>query len=88
MKIPTMTIAMTLAKFLLLISLLILGGNAIAQQNPINLEHKAEQWERFTDESGVEQTRLVAAARVLPGEELLFTVSYTNTGNEPADGCR
>ena len=85
MKNPTMTIAMTLAKFLLLTSLLILGGNVMAQQDPISLEHKAEQWERFTDESGVEQTRLVAAARVLPGEELLFTVTYTNTGNEPAE---
>jgi len=74
---------MTTAKPLLMIGLLILGSVAMAQQDPISLQHKAQQWERFTDESGVEQTRLVAASRVLPGEELLFTVTYTNTGNQP-----
>jgi len=81
----TLKIAMTLAKCLLLAGLLLPGGNAMAQQDPIRLEHKAEQWERFTDENGVEQTRLVAAARVLPGEELLFTVTYTNSGNQSAE---
>jgi len=76
---------MTTAKSLLMIGLLILGSVAMAQQDPIRLQHKAQQWERFTDESGAEQTRLVAASRVLPGEELLFTVTYTNTGNQPAE---
>jgi len=77
--------AMTTSKGLLLTSLLILGSAAVAQETTIRLEHKAEQWERVTDESGVEQNRLVEATRVLPGAAVLFTVTYTNTGSEPAE---
>jgi len=73
------------SKGLLLTGLLILGANAVAQENTIRLEHKAEQWESVTDDNGVEQSRLVEAARVLPGAEVLFTVTYTNTGDEPAE---
>ena len=77
-------LATTTAKGMLVAALL-LGGNALAQQGAIQLEHKAEQRETFTDESGLEQTRLVEAARVLPGEEVLFTVTYTNVGDEAAE---
>ena len=78
-------LAITTCKSLLLTGLLILGGHAEAQESAIRLEHKAEQWERVIDENGVEQTRLVEATRVLPGAEVLFTVTYTNTGDEPAE---
>lgn len=78
-------LAMTTAKGLLLAGLLILAGSAVAQQNTIRLEHKAEQWESVTDDNGIEQARLVEAANVLPGEEVLFTVTYTNLGDEPAE---
>lgn len=77
--------AMMSAKGLLLASLLILAGNVSAQQGTIRLEHKAEQWESVTDDNGIEQTRLVEAARVLPGEEVLFTVTYTNIGDQAAE---
>lgn len=56
-----------------------------AEQGTVRLEHTAQQQETYTDENGVEQTRLVAATRVVPGEEILFTVSYTNTGTQPAE---
>ena len=78
-------LAITTSKGLLLTGLLILGSAAVAQETTIRLEHKAEQWERVTDENGVEQTRLVEAARVMPGAAVLFTVTYTNTGDEPAE---
>ena len=78
-------LAITTSKSLLLTGLLILCGNAVAQEPTIRLEHKAEQWQRVTDENGVEQTRLVEATRVLPGAAVLFTVTYTNTGDEPAE---
>lgn len=70
---------------LLLAGLLLVGGNAIAQQSGLKLEHKAEQWESVIDEDGAEQTRLVEAANVLPGEEVLFTVTYMNAGDSPAE---
>lgn len=78
-------LAITTSKSLLLMGLLILGGNAVAQETTIRLEQKAEQWERVADENGVEQMRLVEAARVLPGAPVQFTVTYTNTGDEPAE---
>lgn len=77
--------AMMRTKGLLFAGLLILSGQAIAQQGTIRLEHKAEQWESVTDDNGIEQTRLVEAASVLPGEEVLFTVTYTNIGDQAAE---
>jgi len=70
---------------LLLAALLLVGGNAMAQQGGIKLEHKAEQWDTVIDENGAEQTQLVEAANVLPGEEVLFTVTYTNNSDSPAE---
>jgi uncharacterized repeat protein (TIGR01451 family) len=79
------SLATTTSKGVLLVALLLLGGNALAQQGAIRLEHKAEQQEVVTDDNGIEQTRLVEAARVLPGEEVLFTVTYTNVGDAAAE---
>ena len=78
-------LATTTHKGALLAGLLLLSGSALAQQGTIQLEHKAEQWESVTDDSGVEQPRLVEATRVLPGEEVLFTVTYTNAGDQAAE---
>ena len=79
------SLATTTSKGVLFAALLLLGSNAMAQQGTIRLEHKAEQQEVVTDDNGIEQTRLVEAARVLPGEEVLFTVTYTNVGDEAAE---
>lgn len=66
-------------------ALLATSGVTLAQQDSIRLEHKAEQWEIVKDADGTERRELVEAARVLPGEEVLFTVSYTNVGAQPAE---
>lgn len=79
------SLAITTAKGVLLAGLLLLSGNALAQQGTIRLEHKAEQWQSVTDENGAEQMRLVKATNVVPGERVLFTVTYTNTGDQPAE---
>lgn len=78
-------LAVTSAKGLSLAALLILGGNAFAQQGSIQLEHKAEKWERITDDNGIEQSQLVEATRVLPGEEVLFTITYTNVSDQAVE---
>jgi len=77
--------AKTAAKSLLIAGLLILSGNASAQQGTIQLEHKAEQWESVIDDNGAEQSRLVEATNVVPGEEVLFTITYTNIGDQAAE---
>ena len=79
------SMAISAVNSMLLAGLLLLGGNAMAQQGTIRLEHKAEQWERVTDEDGAEQRRLVTATNVVPGEKVLFTVTYTNAGDQPAE---
>ncbi len=79
------SLATTFSKCALLAGLLLLSGSALAQQGTIQLEHKAEQWESVTDDNGIEQTRLVEAAGVVPGEEVLFTVTYTNVGGQAAE---
>ena len=59
--------------------------NAVAQQGDLQLDHKAEQEQTFVDENGVEQTRMTDATRVIPGELIVFTVTYSNRGEEPAE---
>ncbi len=76
---------LSMTRLVLFMSLLAIAGGAWAQQGTLRLEHKAEQTESFTDTDGVERTRLVEAGRVLPGEPIQFTVTYTNTGAEPLE---
>ena len=79
------SVAITAAKRMLLAGLLLLSGSALAQQETIRLEHKAEQWQSVTDEDGVQKMELVRATNVVPGEKVLFTVTYANTGDQPAE---
>jgi len=78
-------VALPATKGILLVVMLLLGGIASAQQGAIRLEHKAEQWQSVTNENGVEEMQLVEASNVVPGEKVLFTVTYTNTGDQPAE---
>jgi uncharacterized repeat protein (TIGR01451 family) len=73
-----------IAMYLLLLGALS-ANTAIAQQGNVQVEHKAEQRQSFIDENGVEQTRMTEATRVIPGEEIFFTVTYRNSGDEPAE---
>lgn len=77
--------AIATTKGALLVGLLLLSSIASAQQGAIRLEHKAEQWQSVTDRNGVEEIQLVEASNVVPGEKVLFTVTYTNTGDQPAE---
>lgn len=79
------SVAISTVKSMLLAGLLLLSGSALAQQDTIRLEHKAEKWQSVTDENGAEQMRLVEATNVVPGERVLFSVTYTNSGDQPAE---
>ncbi len=41
--------------------------------------------EAYTDEAGELRTRLVAAEKVVPGDEVIYTVTFKNVGDEPAE---
>jgi uncharacterized repeat protein (TIGR01451 family) len=78
-------LALRITNGVLLAGLLLLSGIALAQQGTIKLEHKAEQWQSIIGEDGAEQVQLVEATNVVPGEKVLFTVTYANTGDQPAE---
>jgi len=77
-----------MSKGLLVASLILASASVLAQQGTVTLEQKAEQWETYTDNSGAEQRRLVPATRVVPGAEVIYTNTYANVGNEPADAIK
>ena len=59
-----------------------IGGSALAA--PIAVQTVAQVEERYVDSSGDTQTRLVAADAVVPGDQVIYTVTFTNNGDEPA----
>ena len=62
--------------------LLALGLPAAAQ---VTLENSVQKVERFVDETGAVQTRLVDADKVIPGDELRYTIVFVNDGSETVD---
>ncbi len=69
-----------------LICLIGAAGTCLAQeQGSILLQNVAEKQELFIDSSGVERSRLVPVATALPGEEIIFTITFTNIGTEAAE---
>ena len=64
--------------------LLVLAVCSGAIAAPISVQTVAELEQRFVDATGEAQTRLVPADAVVPGDQVIYTVTFTNTGNEPA----
>lgn len=73
-------------KVLAIMSLSIFGGNSIAQEAPpIEVQTVAEKEEVFINGDGEEETRLVPAATVIPGDQVIYTVTFTNNGDDAAE---
>lgn len=51
---------------------------------PIDVQTVAQKEERFLDADGEAKTRLVPVAAVVPGDQVVYTVTFTNTGDEAA----
>jgi len=45
----------------------------------------AEKAETFVDDSGVSRTRFVPVATALPGEEIVYTITFSNVGAASAE---
>lgn len=54
-------------------------------QECIRLKTEVEIEQSMTDERGTEITRLVAVERIVPGNEVIYTVSATNVCDQAAD---
>ncbi len=56
-----------------------------AQQAPVSMTTVAEKEEAYTDGQGIERTRLVPVATVIPGDRIVYTITFANKGEEVAD---
>lgn len=72
----------TLAKTSTALLLVLLSNPAIAQIE-VSTIAEVEVVEKQPD--GSETVKRVAASRVVPGTEVIYTITATNAGNEPAD---
>jgi uncharacterized repeat protein (TIGR01451 family) len=65
--------------------LLLLGQPAAAQeQGSLNVTTTVQKEEVIVNDAGETETRLVAANTVVPGEAVIYTISFQNIGDEPA----
>lgn len=74
---------------LILIILLFLAplqGIGYAQEpGQVTLESMIQKEIEVVNEDGEKEVQLVEAGNAIPGDELIFTVTYTNQGAEPAE---
>lgn len=74
----------SLAPTLCLIAGLAAFGSGLAQDGGLEITNTAYQEVEVKADDGTVTTRLVPAARVVPGDEVVFEIAYVNTGSEAA----
>lgn len=80
-----MNISLT-GKTFIALALLACTGAAVAQEKGcIELSSVAQTEEKYIDEQGRNMTRLVAAERVVPGGEVVWTITAKNVCDKPAE---
>lgn len=69
------------------LAVLSLAAHAHAQeQGYLNVQTIVQKQEVIVNDAGETETRLVAADTVVPGERVVYTNTFRNIGDEPADG--
>ena len=66
------------------IALLLLTFAAAAQSH-LDVQTTVQKEVVFENAAGEEETRLVQADRVVPGEKVIYTITFTNTSDDTAD---
>lgn len=72
-----------LTSAILMILVLSLQANA-REQGHLNVTTTVQKQEVTVNESGETETRLVAASSVVPGESVIYTITFQNISDEPA----
>ncbi|MCB2067353.1 MAG: hypothetical protein KDE15_12030 [Erythrobacter sp.] len=72
-------------KFIFLGLMLAVAPVAAAQEQPIALIGEVHAVVETVDEDGNTQVELVAPGTIVPGDRLLFSTNYSNTGTEPVE---
>lgn len=60
------------------------AASGLAQDAPLQVSTVAQVERVVTDASGKKSTRLVDAARVVPGQEVVYTITIGNRGSQSA----
>ncbi|MBT8077058.1 MAG: DUF11 domain-containing protein [Gammaproteobacteria bacterium] len=75
-----------------LLCFLVLAGSVFAaplasaqESGHLNVKTVVQKEEVITDAQGQVQKRLVDAAKVVPGDEVVYTVTFRNISSEPAE---
>ena len=55
------------------------------EQGHLNVRTVVQKEQVTVDEDGKAETQLVAAGTVVPGEKVVYTITFQNIGDEPAD---
>ena len=55
------------------------------EQGYLNVQTVVQKQEVFVNDAGETETRLVAADTVVPGERVVYTITFRNVGKESAD---
>jgi len=71
-------------KFTTGIALLLLAVTAAAQSH-LDVQTTVQKEEVFVNAAGEEDKRLVTAERVVPGETVFYTITFTNISDDSAD---
>lgn len=77
-----------LQHFAMLSLLSIAACNAHADTNSkrcIELKNDVQMEQHYVDDKGQKATRLVPPAKIVPGDEVVYTITATNTCNKPVD---
>lgn len=70
---------------LLFAGFVFLSAASAQEEGHINLKTVAEVEKVIVNENGEKETIRVPAAKVIPGDEVIYTISYWNIGDEPAE---
>lgn len=71
-------------KLVMSVILITLSGLAMAQGH-LDVRTTVQKQEVFVNEAGESETRLVPAEVVVPGESVIYTITFQNVSGEPAD---
>ncbi len=71
---------------LFVVFMVLLCGNAQANADKgMTLKVMVEQETVITNEKGRKETRRIAATKIVPGDEVIYTIHYLNSGDKPAE---
>lgn len=70
---------------LMIVVLMAVSLPAFAQKGDIELKIVSEKEILVVNKKGQKEVKRVPTATVIPGDEVIYTITYTNNGKEPAE---